>query len=175
MKYFKGKYSEGSGGRIRETFFHSRRKIFMLRKKVMDDLSPTDSIPLGSFSNICCSFKHWMSLCHYVKSPYCSQGCFWLWEWLRHLYVVPRQAICNDHMGWGRLGQAVSWELLVSYIFKNLPWGLQLEARMIQMCSKQLETMLSILRECSTSAHQGKGKENISSGTLSHSGVVYQC
>lgn len=26
--------------------------------KVVNDVSPTDSVPLGNFSNFCCLFKH---------------------------------------------------------------------------------------------------------------------
>lgn len=118
MKYFKGKYSEGSGGRVRETFFHSRRKIFMLRKKVVDDLSPTDSTSLGSFSNFCCSLKHWMSLCQIsllfpgllltlgvVETPVCC----------------PQAGNLQGPYGVGEAGaRVVSWELLVSYISKQL-------------------------------------------------------
>lgn len=154
MKCFKGKCSEGSGGRVRETFFHRRREIFMMREsqlKVVDDVSPTDFIPLGSFSDFCCLFKHWMSLC---QIPLLFPGLF---VTLRGAETpVPRQANFKGNMGVGQPGGLHSFSRIAGFLFLQevaVPWGLCLVAGVTQMWSKQLEATLLVLRGCLTSEH----------------------
>lgn len=50
-------------GAVSGNSFIAEEKFSSHEKEVVNDLSPTDSIPLGSFLNFCCSSKHLMSLC----------------------------------------------------------------------------------------------------------------
>lgn len=175
MKYFKGKYSERSGGRVRETSFHSRRKIFMLWEKKSGGWSVSYWLhspwKFLKFLLLIQTLNVTMSNPPAVPRAAFDSGSGW-----DTCMLSPGRQSAKAIWGWGGWGEG-SFLRIAGFLYlqaTTVPWGLQLEARVIQMCSKQLETMLFILRGCPTSAHWDKGKESISSWTLSHSGAAYQ-
>lgn len=136
----KGNTVKGSGGRVRELSLQKRN--FHAEGKSIKSGRWCISFPLEvSLIFAACSSIE----CHHVKSPYCSQGCLWLWEGVT---PVPGQATFKGNLGVGQPGVPYSFSRTASSQFRQaiaVPGRSWLVAGEPQMWSKQLEAVLLML------------------------------
>jgi hypothetical protein len=113
MKYFKEEIQQGKWGQSQwKLSFIAEEKFSCCgsQSKVANGISPTDSFPFGSFSNFCCLFKHWISLCQM------SLLFLGLFLTLRGIETPVRQKSSRAMWVAGGQGEHTGlWGLLVSY------------------------------------------------------------